>query len=114
MAEIAEVHAAIADVVTFVEDLDDDTRRRIPDRTVSARITDLDLAFAGRFSGGHLVEVAEVDPALAREANLRLGLSSDDLLELVAGRLNFASGWAKGRIKVDARLRDVFELRRFL
>jgi putative sterol carrier protein len=41
-------------------------------------------------------------------------MSSDDLVEVVEGRLHVASGMAHGRVRVDARFRDVLELRRFL
>ena len=81
---------------------------------MSAWIRDLDVAFAGALRAGELVDVTEIDPADRKAADLKLTLTSDDLIELVAGRLHFGSGWARGRIKVDARLRDVLELRKFL
>ena len=38
-------------------------------------------------------------------------MSSDDLIRFVAGELNFASAWAAGRVKVDARVVDLLKLR---
>jgi hypothetical protein len=41
-------------------------------------------------------------------------MDSDVLIDLLEDRLGFAHGWAMGQIRVDARLRDLLELRRFL
>ena len=114
MADIEEVREAIGSLGTILGGADPDFRRKIPDRTVSAWIKDLDVAFTGRLASGELVDVLEVDPVERSAAQLKLTLSSDDLIDLVAGRLHFGSGWARGRIRVDARLRDVLELREFL
>lgn len=114
MATIEAVRAAISDLGVMLDGADPEFRRKIPDRSVSVWIKDLDAAFAGRLQAGELVDVVEIDPGSRKEAELKLTLTSDDLLEVVEGRLHFGSGWAHGRIKVDARLRDVFELRKFL
>jgi len=114
MADIDRVDAAVAEVEARIRDLDDLTRAKIPDITVSALIRDLDIALAGRFTAGQLVDVEHSDPAEAARAAMRLTLTSDDFIDLVQGRLHFATGWAKGRIKVDARFRDLLSLRRFL
>lgn len=114
MADLDHVRAAVDDVVARTRDLEDDTRRKIPDRSISAVITDLEVAFAGRFESGHLVDVTEIDPAQARSAAFRLRLGSDVLLDLVEERLSFTHGWAKGQIRVDAGFRDILALRRFL
>ena len=114
MADIETVRHAISRLGVILDDADPETRRKIPDRSVSAWIKDLDVAFAARLESGDLVDIHEIDTEERRAAHLRLTLSSDDLIELVEGRLHFGSGWAHGRIKVDARLRDIFELRKFL
>jgi hypothetical protein len=114
VAEVDAVRAAIDEVVARLDALEQEHRHKIPDRTVSVVITDHDLAWSGRFVDGHLVDVAEIDLAAAREANLRLRMDSDVLIDLLEDRLGFAHGWAKGQIRVDARLRDLLELRRFL
>jgi predicted lipid carrier protein YhbT len=114
VAEVDAVRSAILEVVRRLDELEHEHRHKIPDRTVSVVVTDLDLSWSGRFVGGHLVDVAEIDPAAAPDAHLRLRMDSDVLLDLVEDRLGFAHGWAKGQIRVDARLRDLLELRRFL
>jgi hypothetical protein len=114
MADITEVRAAIAHVVDQLADVDPDTRRKIPDTTVALQVRDLDVAFAGRLEQGALLDVHDIDPSDLHEARLRLTLTSDDLIEVVEGRLSFGRAWAKGRIKVDAHVRDLFALRKFL
>ena len=114
MADIETVRHAISRLGVMLDDADPETRRRIPDRTLSAWIKDLEVAFGARLESGDLVDVHEIASEDRHSAHLRLTLSSDDLIELVEGRLHFGSGWAHGRIKVEARLRDVFELRKFL
>ena len=114
MPDEHEVRAALAEVVSRVDALDDDTRRKIPDRAISAVITDLDLAWIGRFESGQLLDVREIDPSAAAGAAFRLRMSSDTFLDVVEDRLAFTAGWGKGRIRVDAGLRDLLALRSFL
>ena len=81
------------------------------DRTLSCRIPDLDVAFHARLSGGQIHDVTDgEDP----EAKLKLTAGSDDLVALVKGKLNVASAWASGRIKIDASLMDMMKLRKLL
>ena len=114
MADEDEVRAAVADVVARMDDAEDETRRKIPDRSISVVVTDLDLAWTGRFADGHLVDVREIPPEQARDAAFRLRLSSDTLVDVVEDRLDFAAGWSHGKIRVDAGIRDILALRKFL
>jgi putative sterol carrier protein len=81
------------------------------DRTLACRIRDLDVAFHGRLAGGRIVDLADGDDP---EAKIRLTTSSDDLVAMVDGRLNIASGWASGRVKIDASMMDLLRLRRLM
>jgi hypothetical protein len=114
MASEESVRVAVDALLASFDDVDEDTRRRIPDRSLSVWVLDVDLAFAGRFEGGHLVDVAEIDPSDRGRSNLKIELDSDALLEMTEGSLSFAHAWASGRVHVDARLRDLWELRKFL
>ncbi|MDH6134083.1 hypothetical protein P3T37_003485 [Kitasatospora sp. MAA4] len=84
------------------------------DRTLSCRITDLDLTFTGTLSGGRIQGLAEAPGAPTERAEIRLAMSSDDLVALVGGRLNFASAWATGRVRLEAGFRDLLRLRTLL
>jgi hypothetical protein len=78
------------------------------DRTMTCSIRDLDVIFAGRLQDGQLVDIA---PAATGEAQIRLTMSSDDLIALVEGNLKVASAWATGRVKIEAGVRDLIKLR---
>ena len=84
------------------------------DRSLSCRITDLDVTFVGRLQDGR-IEVQDTLQGPPREkAEIRLTMSGDDLLALVAGELNFAKAWGSGQVKLEAGLRDLFRLRKLL
>jgi len=80
-------------------------------RTLACRVTDLEVAFHGRLASGRIVDLADGDDPAAK---LRLTASSDDLIALVDGRLNAASAWASGRIRIDASIMDLMRLRKLL
>ena len=52
-------------------------------------------------------------PAVPK-ADIRLTMTSDDLLALTDGELHFGSAWATGRVKLEAGLRDLLRLRKIL
>ena len=84
------------------------------DRSLSCRITDLDVTFVGRLQGGR-IEVQDTLQGPPREkAEIRLTMSGDDLLAMVSGELNFAKAWGSGRVKLEAGLRDLLRLRKLL
>lgn len=83
-------------------------RRAGFDRRLSCTIRDLGVVFNGHLHDGLLDDIAQVDKA---DGQVRLELTSDDLLALVDGKLNLASAWAGGRVKVHAGVRDLMRLR---
>ena len=87
---------------------DDSSQSRGFDRTVKCSVRDLDVVFGGRLVDGQLQDIARTD---SRDAQIRLTMTSDDLLALVDGSLHLASAWATGRIKVEAGVRDLLKLR---
>ena len=78
------------------------------DRSLTCTIRDLNVIFAGRLKNGQLVDIRR---APSKDAQIKLAMTSDDLLALVDGRLKMASAWATGRVKVDAGIRDLMKLR---
>jgi hypothetical protein len=81
------------------------------DRTIACHIKDLDAHLHGRLANGQISDLADGDDP---QAKIRLAVGSDDLLELVAGTLNFASAWASGRVSVKASFGDLLKLRKLL
>ncbi|MFF1908496.1 SCP2 sterol-binding domain-containing protein [Kitasatospora sp. NPDC058218] len=84
------------------------------DRSLTCRITDLDLTFSGRLRDGRIEDVVEAPGPPAEKAEIRLTMSSDDLVALVGGKLNFAAAWAGGRVRLEAGFRDLLRLRTLL
>ncbi|MDT4937064.1 MAG: hypothetical protein QOG80_735 [Pseudonocardiales bacterium] len=104
--ECADAFHALAERLTAA---DPSTRKRADfDRTISCSVRDLDVIFAGRLRGGELTDIRQVTDA---DAQVRMTMTSDDLLKLVAGELNMASAWATGRVKIDAGVMDLLRLR---
>lgn len=83
------------------------------DRSVTCRINDLGVTFAGRLTNGTIEDLAVARPPVAK-AQIRLAMTSDDLLALVAGELDFARAWATGRVRLEAGVRDLLRLRSLL
>jgi alkyl sulfatase BDS1-like metallo-beta-lactamase superfamily hydrolase len=109
MATVAECEQAFATLATRLANADADARRRNSfDRTISCRLTDLDVVFAGRLQEGLLTDIRQVEDA---DAQVKLTMSSDDLIKLVDQELNMASAWTSGRVKIDARVFDLIKLR---
>ena len=82
------------------------------DRSLSCRVTDLDQVVVGRLGSGSVrdLHVVPADPPPAK-ADIRLTMSSDDLIALTDGSLHFGKAWASGRVKLEAGLRDLLRLR---
>ena len=114
MASPEQARTAVTELACRLAELDDQTRARIPDRTVSVLLPDLGSAYTSELQDGLLVKITEIDAATAPDTHLRLVMTSDQLVDLVGGRLSFAGAWATGKIRVHARLRDILELRKFL
>jgi hypothetical protein len=85
------------------------------DRSLSCRFRDLGQVALGQLRDREVQDLHVVpDDASVPKADIRFDMTSDDLLELTEGRLNFASAWASGRIKLHAGVRDLLRLRKLL
>ncbi len=112
MASVEECEAAMWALAERIDGMDPDTRQRtVLDRSVTCHLKDLNVTFRGQFRDGGLHDIARADSA---NGQIRLTMSSDDLLALVAGSLNFGRAWATGRLKVDASVFDLIKLRALL
>jgi hypothetical protein len=85
------------------------------DRSLSCRLPDLQQVVLGRLSAGSVRDLrAMPDGPDVPKADIRLTMSSDDLVALTDGKLSFAPAWASGRVKFEAGLRDMLRLRSLL
>jgi hypothetical protein len=112
MATIEECRAALEQLSRNIAKSEGDMRAATAlDRSLSCRITDLDVTFVGRLAGGSITDVVAVPGTPRDKAQIRLAMSGDDLVAMVGGELSFAKAWGSGRVKVHASLRDVLRLR---
>ena len=110
MATLDECRGALESIAARLSAADDSVRRRhLADRTISCRVRDLDVTFTGRLADGRL---ADITTDAAPKAQIRLTISSDDLVALTDGRLS--SAWAHGKVRVDASVMDLLRLRNLL
>ncbi|MFD9323191.1 sterol-binding protein [Streptomyces sp. NPDC060053] len=115
MATIEECHAALEKLSDNMRSAEGDVRTAAAlDRSVSCWITDLDVTFVGRMTDGRIVVTDTLQGPPPEKAQIRLTMTGDDLVALVAGELNFAKAWGLGRVKLEAGLRDLFQLRKLL
>ena len=85
------------------------------DRSLSCRLTDLHKVVLARLGGGAIRDRHVVDDGPdVPKADIRLTMTSDDLVALTDGRLHFGKAWASGRVKLEAGLRDLLRLRKLL
>jgi hypothetical protein len=112
---VATIEQCIEALSGVLGDLTDNPAAKGLDRSLSCRLTDLRQVIQGRLSEGEIGGLHAVpdDPPPA-PADIRLTMSSDDLLALTSGELSFAPAWATGRVKMEAGLRDMFKLRALL
>ena len=109
MASVEECERAFHELAERLAGADPEHRKRADfDRTLTCRLRDLDVIFAGRLQRGELTDIRRVDDP---KAQVRMTMTSDDLISMVKGELNMASAWASGRVKIDAGVRDLLRLR---
>jgi alkyl sulfatase BDS1-like metallo-beta-lactamase superfamily hydrolase len=109
MATAEECERAFHTLADRLAANDAETRKRNSlDRSLSCTLPDIGIVFAARLKDGLLDDIRRVDEAAGE---VKLTLSSDDLIALVDGELKFAPAWASGRIKLDARVLDLVKLR---
>lgn len=112
MATVEECEAAMHKLADRLKSPDGaETRGKMIDRSISCHLRDLDVTFSGQLHGG---EITGIHQAPTPNGQIKLALTSDDLISLVDGELNFAKAWTSGRLKVDANVFDLLKLRNFL
>lgn len=112
MASVEDCAAALQDLAHRFGRVDEELRRRhVPARVVACTISDLDRTFVGRIDEDGIHDIAEGAPD---GAQVRLACSSDDLVAMVRGDLGLGAAWTRGRLHVEASIRDLLRLRSML
>jgi predicted lipid carrier protein YhbT len=108
VASEAECGRALQSLVQLLADVDADLRSKyVLDRTVSCRVSDLGVTWSARLCQEGVLGLTTQDDA---KAQIRLTVSSDDLLALVEGRQAFPSALATGKLRVQASPLDMLRL----
>jgi hypothetical protein len=118
VASVVECEHALRALGDRLTAVDPEQRAKyVVERTVSCRVPDLGVVFAGRLDGAGLSDVRCLDDGAAddgSQAQVRLQTSSDDLLALADGRLGVPTAWATGRLRIEASVLDLLKLRSLL
>jgi hypothetical protein len=112
VASVEECRAALATLTERLDAHADEVAGKVDlDRPIVCRITDLDTAFHGRLTGGRLVGMTDGDDP---NAKITLSTTSDDLVALVNGELDFAKALTSRRVSLRASPFDLLKLRKLL
>ena len=111
MATVAQCEAAFGELAARLSKVDSDNKRKVLDRTVSCTMRDLGVIFSGHLRNGELTDIHQVEKS---DGQLRLSLTSDDLIALTDGTLSFAKAWSNGRLRIEANVFDLLKLRALL
>ncbi|MEU1151320.1 alkyl sulfatase C-terminal domain-containing protein [Streptomyces sp. NPDC005863] len=115
MATMAECRTALERLSGNLASADGDVRAAAAlNRSLSCRITDLDVTFTGRLENGRITVLDDHPGPPCEKAEIRLAMTGDDLVAMVAGELDFAKAWASGRVRLEAGFRDLLRLRTLL
>jgi hypothetical protein len=109
MATKAACEAAMVELAERLDGVPHSLKRRHGvDRTVSCHFPDLRTTYSGRIVDGELRDVSEESRP---GAQVRLTVSSDDLLAITGGSLPLVDAWASGRLRIEASMLDMLRLR---
>lgn len=112
MASHKECEEAIRGLVALLDQVDPETRSKyVLERSVSLRLTDLDVTWSARLSDAGLTDLTSKDD---ERAQIRLSVGSDDLIALIDGQLALPTAFATGKVRVQASPFDLLRMRSFL
>lgn len=109
MADPAAVEAAITALAARLDGVAMDTGS-LPERTLLCILPDLPHAYSAQLSKGKLIGLSKARASDA--ADVRLTAKSDDLVALIEGRMNVATAFLLGRVRIDAAPSDLMLLRK--
>lgn len=108
LASEAECDEALRSLAGLLAQVDEDVRSKyVLDRRVSCKVSDLGVTWTARLCDEGLVGLTT---DLDEKAQIRLQVSSDDLIALVEGRQAFPSAFATGKLRVQASPMDMLRL----
>jgi predicted lipid carrier protein YhbT len=113
VATKAEVERQLGALMARLDGNEANVRSAIPSRKVlRCEVPDLDTAWYSVVDNGHVSQPSQIPPNGRADITLRVG--SDDLVDLVEGRISFLSAFTAGKVRVDASIVDLLRLRSLL
>jgi hypothetical protein len=113
LATKPEVERQLAVLMARLDGNEANVRSAIPSRKVlRCVVPDLGAAWYSVVENGHVSPPTEAFPD--GPADITLTVGSDDLIDLVAGRVSFLSAFTAGKVRVDASIVDLLRLRSLL
>lgn len=111
LASEAECEQALRSLADMLARVDPEVRAKyVQERTVSLRLSDLDVTWSGRLCDEGLADLTTGDDG---RTQVRLTLCSDDLIALSESRLSVPTAFATGRLRVQASPFDLLRLGSF-
>ncbi|GAA2658597.1 SCP2 sterol-binding domain-containing protein [Paractinoplanes durhamensis] len=111
MATVDECRQALHDLAARLERNAEARGKLDLDRTLACRVTDLGTAFHARLTNGLLLDIADGDDPKAKIALIAAG---DDLIALIAGKLDVTRAIASRQVAIKANPFDLLKLRKLL
>ncbi len=109
VATIEEVEDRLTALVARLGNVDPSHRAMLPARrTIQAFCTDLGLMYHAVWRNGRLDELVQ---GPADRADIRIQMTSADLVALADGELPFREAYTSQRVRIDASLTDLLRLR---
>lgn len=111
MASVEQCRVALDDLIAALASVDPVLRaKHVPERSVACRVDDLDITFVGRLDEHGVHDLVE-SPDDSEGVDVKVSMSSDELVALAERRDDFLHAWLRGRIQVSASMRDLLRLR---
>jgi hypothetical protein len=114
MASVKDCEGALRRLAAELVELDPELRaRHVPSRRIACRIKDLDVVYTARLDEDGVHGLAATSPVGEIPANteVKITVTSDDLLALADGEDDFLQAWLRGRVQISAPVRDILRLR---
>jgi hypothetical protein len=114
MASVKECEDAFGRLSRTLDGVDPTLRaRHVPTRRIACRIKDLDIVYSAKLDedGVHDLMATSPSGAVPEDAEVKVVVTSDDLVALSTGEEDFLQAWLRGRVQISAPMRDVLRLR---
>lgn len=114
MATKRQVETKLRQLINRLDGADQDVRGSLAEslpeaRIVEVAISDLGTSYWTELAAGRMDGLHEGQP---RQAEIRVRLSSDALVELVDGKRSLFSAYLAGQVKIEASFSDLLRLRK--